>query len=275
MMAGAATHIVDANHGGNFTTVSAAIKAASQGDRILVRPGRYDESLVVDKPLEIIGDGHFRTVEIWGATTDHVLKFTATTGRVANVTFCQPRSQSAYGVYIPRGRLDLEGCDISSEGASCVYILRGANPLLRRNVIHDAGGYGVFVYEGGRGILEDNEIVGSSKAGVKVQEGSCPLLRRNVIRNGSNCGIWVDDLGEGTFEANVITGNASSGVVISGGGSPMVRGNRINDNGLHGVHVEEGGKGVIEDNDLTGNHKGAWEIDHRSKHDVIRTRNRE
>ena len=42
---------------GDFATVGAAIKAAKPGDRILVRPGLYEEGLVVDKPLEILGDG--------------------------------------------------------------------------------------------------------------------------------------------------------------------------------------------------------------------------
>ena len=47
------THVVDASPGrGDFATVSAAIAAAKPGDRILVRPGLYEEGLVVDKPLE-------------------------------------------------------------------------------------------------------------------------------------------------------------------------------------------------------------------------------
>jgi F-box protein 11 len=65
-MSGPSTHVVDAYQGGHFTTVSAAIKAAKPGDRILVRPGRYEESLVVDKPLEITGDGPLANIEIWG-----------------------------------------------------------------------------------------------------------------------------------------------------------------------------------------------------------------
>jgi hypothetical protein len=32
-------------------------KAARPGDRILVRPGLYQEGLMIDKPLEIIGEG--------------------------------------------------------------------------------------------------------------------------------------------------------------------------------------------------------------------------
>jgi F-box protein 11 len=56
-----ATHVVDANRDSDgFTTVGAAIRAANPGDRIFVRPGRYEESLLIDKPLEIIGDGPWR-----------------------------------------------------------------------------------------------------------------------------------------------------------------------------------------------------------------------
>ena len=47
------THVVDAYQRGDFATVSAAVKAARPGDRILVRPGLYLEGLVIDKPLEI------------------------------------------------------------------------------------------------------------------------------------------------------------------------------------------------------------------------------
>src|SRR5207302_6836010 len=39
------------------TTVTQAIRKASPNARILVRPGRYEEGMVLDKPLEIVGDG--------------------------------------------------------------------------------------------------------------------------------------------------------------------------------------------------------------------------
>ena len=50
------THVVDPCQRGDSTTVSEAIEAALPGDRI-DPPGLYDECLVIDKPLEIFGDG--------------------------------------------------------------------------------------------------------------------------------------------------------------------------------------------------------------------------
>ena len=49
--------IVSQGGGGQFQTINEAIKNTPAGGRILVRPGLYKESLVLDKRVEIIGDG--------------------------------------------------------------------------------------------------------------------------------------------------------------------------------------------------------------------------
>src|SRR5215467_12493071 len=109
------THVVDAWQRGDFTTVGAAITAAKPGDRILVRPGLYEEGLVVDKPLEILGDGAATDIEIRARGADAVL-FKASIGRVANLRMHQAGGTGKwFGVVITQGRLDLEGCDISSQ----------------------------------------------------------------------------------------------------------------------------------------------------------------
>ncbi len=114
------THVVDAYQRGNFATVSAAIAAAKPGDRILVRPGLYEEALVVDKPLEILGDGPVSDIEIRARDAD-VLVFQASIGRVANLTLRQAGGEvNWYCVDITQGRLDLEGCDIKGQSFACV-----------------------------------------------------------------------------------------------------------------------------------------------------------
>ena len=249
------THVVDAFPGrGEFTTVASAIKAAKPGDRILVRPGLYDEGLVVDKPLEILGDGQVSDIEI-RARDANVLRFQASIGRVANLTLRQAGDGGDwYGVDISQGRLDLEGCDISSQSFSCVVIRDGADPRLRRNKIHDGKHSGVFVYDGGLGTLEDNDITGNALTGVHVRTGGNPTLRRNQIHD-NKAGVGVSGGGLGILEDNDIVGNAVSGVQIRDGGNPTLRGNRIRDQNV-GVYVLDEGLGTLEDNDITGNRKG-------------------
>lgn len=245
------THVVDAYLRGDFATVSEAIKAAKPGDRILVRPGLYRESLVVDKPLEIIGDGPIEDIEI-RASDVGVLEFRASIGRVVNLTLRQVGERSQ-GVAIVQGRLDLEGCDICSKSGSCVYIEDGADPRLRRNTIHDGLDYGVFVYDGGLGTLEDNEITGNGGSGVGIADGGSPVLRRNRIHDNTENGVQIMNGGLGSLEDNEITGNGVSGVEIMDGSSPVLHRNQIHDNKYTGVYVHDRGLGTMQDNDITGN----------------------
>jgi F-box protein 11 len=269
------THVVDPWGRGDFTTVREAIRAAKPGDRIVVRPGLYEESLVVDKPLEIVGDGPLEDIEI-RARGAAALLFLASIARVANLTLRQAGGNGDwYAVDITQGRLDLEGCDITSQSAACVAIRNGADPRLRRNHIHDSRQSGVFVFNSGLGTLEDNDISGNNLAGLSISTAGNPTVRRNHIRDGKASGVSVYDSGLGVLEDNEIDGNASTGVSIFDGGNPTLRRNRVNGNRFQGVRIYDGGRGLLEDNDLTGNGLGAWDVADDCQANVKRARNAE
>jgi F-box protein 11 len=260
---------------GDHTTISEAIRAASPGDRILVRPGLYQEGLVLNKPLEIIGDGARADIVVQATGAD-TLSFQTTMGRVAHLTLRQMGGGDWYCVDISQGRLIiLEDCDITSQSLACVAIRGGADPRLLLNRIHDGKRGGIYVYDNGQGTLEDNHIYGNALAGVAIMAGGNPTLRRNHIYDGQQEGIYVDDNGQGTLEDNHIYGNALAGVAIRGRSSPTLRRNRINRNNDWAIWVSDRGGGTIEDNDLRHNARGAWHISADSESLVKRARNQE
>jgi parallel beta-helix repeat protein len=243
---------VDSLHRGNFATISEAIKRVAPGTRILVRAGLYQESLVIDKPLEIVGDGESGEIVIQ-AMSGYVIRFQTTMGRIVNLTLRQIGGDQLYCVKIEQGRLDLEDCDITSGSLACVGIHGSADPRLRRNRIHDSqSGSGVYVYENAQGTLEDNEIFSNRLSGVTIQNRGNPTLRRNRIRNNQENGALVEG-GLGTFEENDIFGNSFTGVQIRASGNPTVRLNRIHDNKQSGVYIYNDGLGIIEENYILDN----------------------
>ena len=245
--------VVDQMHRGDHATITEAIEAANPGDRILVRPGLYQEGLVIDKPgLEIIGDGNLDDVVVHAVGKDALL-FKTTMGRVTNLTLRQMGGGDWYAVDIAQGRLELEECDITSQSRSCVAIHGGADPRLRRNRIYDGKQCGVFVYDNGEGVLEDNDIFGNPNSGVEIKAGGNPTLRRNRIHDGKGTGVFVYKNGQGVLEDNDIFGNALAGVAIKTGGNPTLRRNRIYDGKQSGVLVYDNGQGVLEDNEIFEN----------------------
>lgn len=246
------TRVVDPLHRGDYTTITAAIQAANAGDRILVRRGLYEEGLVIDKPLEIIGDASPGDVVIRAAGKSVVL-FKTSMGRIANVTLRQTGGGRGHGIDIAQGRFEVEDCDITSESLACVAVHGGADPRLRRNRVHGGKASGVLVYENGQGTFEDNDIFNNAFAGVEVKTGGNPTLRLSRIHDGKQSGVFVNENGQGTFEDNDIFSNSLAGVEVKTGGNPTLRRNRIHDGKKSGVYVQENGQGIFEDNNIFSN----------------------
>ncbi|MGH9752498.1 MAG: right-handed parallel beta-helix repeat-containing protein [Blastocatellia bacterium] len=208
-----ATLVVDQLHRGDYTTITKAVKAARPGMRIIVRPGLYEEGLVIDKPLEIIGDGEVGEVVI-RAVGKNVVLFKTNMGRISNLALRQEGGGEWFGVDITQGRLELEGCDISSQSLACVAIHGGADPRLRRNRIHDGKAGGVFVYENGQGLLEDNDIFGNAFAGVEIRTGGNPTVRKNRINRNADQAVYIHEKGHGMIEDNDLRDNAKGAWLI-------------------------------------------------------------
>ena len=176
--------LVDQMHRGDHTTIGAAIAAASPGDRIVVREGVYREALLLDKPLEIIGESGPGDVLVQ-ASGASVLSFDCIRGVVRNLTLRQTGGKF-WTVVIKSGRLDLEDCDISNSSYGGVTISGEAHPRLRRNRIHDNQSHGVYILENGQGLLEENEIFNHAKPAVVIKTGASPTLRRNRIHDNQS-----------------------------------------------------------------------------------------
>jgi parallel beta-helix repeat protein len=264
------TRVVDALRG-EYSNLTEALKHSKPGDRILVRPPIYRERIVIDNPVEIIGDGELGDVVIEAAGQSTVL-FQATMARIANLSLRQTGEGDRFCIDIGQGRLDLEGCDLTSQGKACVAIHDGADPRLRRNRIHDGKWVGVMIYRNGQGTLEDNEIFAHALNGVQITSGGNPTLRRNRIHDGKGSGVVVAENGRGILEDNDIFANAHAGVAITSGGNPTARGNRIHDGKVAGILVSAKSNGTLEDNDIFANAGSGVEIREGSNPTLRRNR---
>ena len=173
------TRVADPMHRGDHATITEAIQAANPGDRIIVRPGLYQEGMVIDKPLEIIGDGPLDEIVVQ-ATGQKVVLFKAAMGRVANLTLRQMGGGNWYGVDIAQGRLELEENDIFGNAYAAVAIRDGGNPTLQRNQI-SKNREAARVYRGGGGTFEDNDLRDNARGAWVISADS----EGNVKRDGN------------------------------------------------------------------------------------------
>jgi hypothetical protein len=205
---------------GEFPTITAALAAAQNGDTILVAPGTYAESLLIQGrdvvlrseagpgPTTIRGDGQQSVIRIMGAAIT--------------------RSTRIEGFRITGGFG-------SSEGGG-LEVISGASPVIARNII-----------EGNRS--------GSGGGGIAAGFAS-PRIEFNLIRGnqqfggiGGIGGAGISIRGASTAEVigNIIEGNrhgsVGGGIVLFAAGSARIEGNLVRDNeaprgaGIAGVNL--------------------------------------
>ena len=265
------THVVDALRGPNFT-VAQAVSIAGPGDRILVRPGTYEEGVVLDKPLEILGQGDPGEVVVQ-ATGGNALAFRTTLGRVAHVTLRQLGGGDYFAVDIGQGRLTLEGCRIESASLAGIAIHGGgADPIVRNNQIRRCRQSGIVVFDSARGTIEENNVHDNDAWGIVIRDGSSPLLRGNQIHDNGHGGVCCERSGLGRVEDNAIFDNRREGVVIQSHANPQLRQNTIYRNTKAGVYAHGHGEGTLEDNEIRDNQNSGVAIRTEANPTVQRNR---
>ena len=240
---------------GAYATIGEAIRAAVvPGTLITVKPGIYREALVIDRDVEIVGEGDRAHIVVEATDTDAV---TVTVDRavVRNLTVRAVGNGDAWGaVRVERGRGVIEGCDLTSAIGAVVYITgKDSAPVFRDCQIRDGSDRGVLVSDQGQGTIERCRIHGNELAGLAIRRGANPLVLDCEIRGGRDVGVVVHDEGLGTIERCRIHGHATTEVAIRTGGNPTVRDCEIRDGQSGGVYVYEQGKGTIEKCVISGN----------------------
>jgi parallel beta-helix repeat protein len=272
------TITVDPHDNSCFSSISAALKYANAGMRILVRPGVYYETLSLNKPVELIGTAENPKDVIVHGSNAPAISIQASLSRIANISFYQSSNDpeaSQPAAVITQGRPDIYNCNFKSTVGSGL-IISNADPVIRNSTIHNSKSFGIVFKSQSRGTLEDCDIYENGLANIFIQERSNPMVRRNTIHHSYQSGVYVCDDGLGLIENNDIYNNSHAGLATSDGGSPIVRSNRIT-RSLHygGIYVFRGGSGVFEYNDIRDNPHGGFQITEKCKPNIRFTGNQE
>jgi F-box protein 11 len=250
--------IVVAQQGyGNYKTLGEAIANAQPGTRIIVHPGTYKEGLLIDKSVEIIGDGPVEKIIIENTGT-HCIQMRTDYALVRGLTLkarTSLKESPFFAVDIPQGRLVLEKCAISSETRASVVIHgKTTNPILWQCTIHQSTGTGISFHSQARGVIEDCDIAENGIAGIGISQGSNPIIRKCTIRQNKQVGIYVGEKSTGTIEDCDIYSNERVGIEIKQESNPFIRWCKVHAQVKgYGIYVYDKGEGVIEECDIYDN----------------------
>lgn len=257
---------------GDCKTIQQALDAAAPGARILVHPGKYRESLRIDRPVELRGDGPIHEVVI--STRDGHCLEVACAGdvRISGFTMrVKPGGQNidCYALDVNAGTPVIEDCAIRSLTLPCLAVHGDAQAYLRRCTIHGSRDAGVFIFDGGHGEFERCDINGNGSFGVTLAEGGLGRFAQCDIQQNHGGGVAIFGDGQGFFDGCHITRNGKAGVAIAPDGVGEFQACEITRNAGEGLILKGGATVSVTSSDLRKNKKGPWNIaDYAAVNDV-------
>ncbi len=255
---------------GEFETITAAIEASADGDEILLEPGEYVESFIIDKAVTLAGTGapedvvivpepqaSFRRQDVTGVDFTTGIVVDEADATIENLSI-RPMDGVDAGILLDGGRptvRDIEtGADIGVNGSTLARIedsildgivLVGPNvrAIVRGNTLRD----GVYVDAGATGTVEGNVIVDRP---IHIGPDSGLEIIGNTIQPEEDApAVWVDWANASVdVIGNTIEGGWP-GVIVQHGRSARIEGNTITD-AAEGIIVLET-DAIIRDNTVT------------------------
>ena len=287
LLAADGTIVVDPSGGGTVETITEAVAMAEDGDTIIIKPGTYDEALVLDKDITLRGDGADRSEVTIQVPPDAPLLPEELAGRC--LMGCSGTSNQPTGLLLLETTSSLSNLTVVGLLEGSAVSIHGGAPTLEDLVIEIEGDVGRTTQEALRGglhidhgsqaivrgithegwlsvdrgsspIFEDNQLLDSC---VHLWgEGTAAELRRNTITACPNG--WALDIAHGATPLIEDNDISVAGVYvypgIAEGTHPVIRGNRIHEPEasmeIKGIRIDAGATATLEGNDIFGNPSG-------------------
>jgi len=258
-----------------YTSIQEAIDAASNGDTIYIFGGLYQEKIIINKQLKIVGSiDEIETIIDYRYDYRYVVEITAdevtleyvtvsdsdntTTSPIGALIFLKSDNNrinnnnifntSSYGIYVhPKSTDNLISSNEINNTKIGVYISSSLNNDVVNNEISNCSEYGILTeYSTGTNRLYGNNI-SDSKSGIYVQTSNNINITNNTIINSTHYSIYLGSSSDSIINMNVLKDSISDGIYLKSSNC-IVRNNTMEKN-VRGILVY-GNNNLIINNTL-------------------------
>ncbi len=251
MSVGIVTTVVAQSGTADHRTIANAVASAPAGGRVLVRPGTYEEQVLIDRDLELVADGASGSVRIVAPGTCVTVVQGSVSLRGLTLWQGQP-SQPKPGVFgrlasrapapepvpagdelktaaveLRAGLLRLDDCSISAASGCAIMTGRPNTRVeVRRTQVHRVT-EGIAIVGGATGLIEDCQFSEWVRDAVWVSRPSSRLeIRRCTFRESQGQPIYVDKSGTALIETAISRTHGSASLWPTRGRRPSFGGAR-------------------------------------------------
>ena len=229
------TWIVDLNGSGDFTNIQDGINAANSGDTVFVKAATYQENILLNTSISLIGEARETTIiDVRGI--GNPLEITANGTIVSGFTF----SYGDAGIVMTDSHNNLIKSNICRKNTRGIGGSLYTNTIIENNTVTE-NDYGIdFGHLMGpsskNNTAKNNEIYSNTNAGIYVSasEGNNSIVKNKIHDNGF--GIILDHTQQNEVYGNIATDN-TYGIYMRSGIQDKIEVNLLQNN-VVGIYLE-------------------------------------
>ncbi|SDP39883.1 right-handed parallel beta-helix repeat-containing protein [Actinacidiphila guanduensis] len=229
---------------GAFDTIGQALERAHSGAVITVRPGRYEENLVISKVVTITaeeGRGSVRVTPRRGS----VLRLLTEAVKV-NGLLLQGADENLPAVDVPRGQAALEDCEITASSWAAVFSREQGSLAMRDCRVSNPAGAGIVDASRVGSVVESCVIEHLGTSAVVISERADPVVRDCTLRDARGNGVCVNAQGRGTIQDCDISHTDKPAIALEDEAATTISGTAVHD-AEAGLFVSSTARTVLED----------------------------
>ncbi len=253
---------VGGTEAGNYSSIQHAINEVSEGDTIFVFPGIYNESIVVNKTINLFGKDKNSTILDGNEIGYYTILIQATSVNISGFTI----QNGTVGIYVVgyenvSNNNAITNNNITNNIGGIYLSNRSSNNLISGNIITKNKGEGIRLYGSFNNKINGNIITENSAIGIALWELSqFNFISKNTILNnqrGITLRRWSDN---NIISGNNITKNSKAGIYLTYSFKNNLTKNDVENNNF-GIYLEDSSENIISENYVTGNHHGIYLYD--------------
>jgi len=242
----------------DYSTIHEAINAATPGDTIAIAPVTYHESLIIDKPLTILGRKGSRPI-FDGGGSGTAITISGPEGSGSIVTYVELVNWDNGVVITNSSDCKVYDVIILNCGRIAIDLKESStnNTIYNNTMISNANG--VRIYTSSRNTVFGNEITQSETTGVYLEQSSNNSICGNKMAE-NKIGVYLESSSNNMVSGNTISYSNWYGVhLYSSSSNNVISGNYITNSFYHGVYLySSSNNNTICENNIANNGYGFY-----------------